>query len=240
MSDQRFYFSVAVAAAAACFGCITSCIARGAWIETPRGAGASRTCAWATRSGASTRRRANATAHASPHQAQPARVRPPAPARRARADADARSPGLRPGTMRWRPAGDWVEGRARRLWVLDERGPRHERVVPARIESGVGAFEVFDLTVDHQLHNYVAHGVLVHNKSPAFENNFESVNPCDGHPRSEPVGRHTEPRRRAGAGALRAHPACLDRADMRGHPGRRRAREQRPGLWRSGATTRAP
>lgn len=62
-------------------------------------------------------------------------------------------------------AGDWVLGKRDTLWVLgDEETPFfHERVEIAEIDAGL--HEVFDLSVEHELHNFVANGILVHNKS---------------------------------------------------------------------------
>jgi len=60
----------------------------------------------------------------------------------------------------WAPAGDWLLG-VREVF-LGERGPM--RVT--RAERFVGIEDVFDLTVAHELHTFVANGVVVHNKSP--------------------------------------------------------------------------
>lgn len=73
-----------------------------------------------------------------------------------------------PDTKAWAPAGDWALGeRLRLLFVEDER----VRTVEVQTEEAVyaGVHDVYDLSVDHPLHNFVAEGVLVHNKPPARE-----------------------------------------------------------------------
>jgi hypothetical protein len=64
----------------------------------------------------------------------------------------------------WAPAGDWVLEKRTRLLVVREGG----RVEVAQVTSSssyAGVHEVFDLTVDHALNDFVAEGVVVHNKS---------------------------------------------------------------------------
>lgn len=70
-----------------------------------------------------------------------------------------------PAAGEWASAGDWVLGkRTSLLFVEDGARPRVVEVVDRVIADGLA--EVFDLTVEHDLHNFVAAGVLVHNKSP--------------------------------------------------------------------------
>ncbi|MDB4929482.1 MAG: extracellular repeat protein [Myxococcaceae bacterium] len=73
-----------------------------------------------------------------------------------------------PSEGRWAPAGDWALGaRSALLFVPQEGHPRAAQVTGR--SSSVRLSEVFDLTVDHALHNFVADGVLVHNKSRPLE-----------------------------------------------------------------------
>ena len=65
------------------------------------------------------------------------------------------------------PAVRFLEGRAHEILRVDEDGARVEPVLAVR--SDVGLRRVFDLTVESQHHNFVANGVLVHNKSPSCE-----------------------------------------------------------------------
>ncbi len=61
------------------------------------------------------------------------------------------------------PAGDWLLGTRTSLLRLDG-----DAVRPALVEQAqpfVGTAEVFDLTVEHEWHTFVAEGVVVHNKS---------------------------------------------------------------------------
>ncbi|MGV3625710.1 MAG: Hint domain-containing protein [Archangium sp.] len=58
----------------------------------------------------------------------------------------------------WAPAGDWLLGLRTHYATLD--GPKEV----SNIERFVGVDQVFDLTVDHPLHTFVADGVVVHNK----------------------------------------------------------------------------
>ena len=69
-----------------------------------------------------------------------------------------------PSAEEYADAGDWVTGEREAVLRVDG-----EQVRPHALESAVtysGIREVFDLTVDHDLHNFVANGFLVHNKSP--------------------------------------------------------------------------
>lgn len=69
-----------------------------------------------------------------------------------------------PESKAWAPAGDWAQGKRAQLLIADGEAPRTIGVRRSFTFSGM--HEVFDLTVDHPLHNFVANGVLVHNKSP--------------------------------------------------------------------------
>ncbi|MFT3713621.1 MAG: Hint domain-containing protein [Archangium sp.] len=62
------------------------------------------------------------------------------------------------------PAGDWLTGKRKAVLVVTEEGPRRELLTSVEIFSRVD--EVFDLTVAHEWHTFVADGVLVHNKEP--------------------------------------------------------------------------
>ncbi|HEY0882729.1 MAG TPA: Hint domain-containing protein [Archangium sp.] len=65
----------------------------------------------------------------------------------------------------WAAAGDWVLGkRTALLRVEEDQQPRVVEVTSRLVADGVS--EVFDLSVEHELHNFVAAGVLVHNKKP--------------------------------------------------------------------------
>lgn len=68
-----------------------------------------------------------------------------------------------PDTGEWAPAGDWALGHRRHLLRVEAAGVRV--VAVQEVSTFDGLHEVFDLTVDHPLHNFVANGVLVHNKS---------------------------------------------------------------------------
>ncbi|MEM6992734.1 MAG: Hint domain-containing protein [Myxococcota bacterium] len=61
------------------------------------------------------------------------------------------------------PASEWVEGRrARLLSVMPDDTPKALDLSETIVDAGV--FEVFDLSVASEHHNYVADAVLVHNK----------------------------------------------------------------------------
>lgn len=63
------------------------------------------------------------------------------------------------------PAGDWVTGQCTQLLSVCERG-----IVAVNVDvtsAYAGVFDVFDITVDHPLHNFIANGFVVHNKSKA-------------------------------------------------------------------------
>jgi len=62
------------------------------------------------------------------------------------------------------PASEWIEGRRSRLLRVPPDGSPHEINVQGEIVHA-GVFEVFDLSVESEHHNYVAAGVLVHNKT---------------------------------------------------------------------------
>lgn len=75
-----------------------------------------------------------------------------------------------PVAAAWAPAGDWVLGkRSALLFVGDEGAP--PQVVDVQERTAVaGICELVDLSVSHALHNFVAEGVLVHNKPPIQPN----------------------------------------------------------------------
>ncbi len=60
----------------------------------------------------------------------------------------------------WAPAGDWILGLRSALVHVD--GDAHVMSV----ERFVGIDDVFDVSVSHPLHTFVADGVVVHNKQP--------------------------------------------------------------------------
>lgn len=68
-----------------------------------------------------------------------------------------------PDTSVFADAGDWVLGKRTALLFVDETSVQKTQVSAVAIDAGMD--EVFDLSVDHPLHNFVANGVLVHNKS---------------------------------------------------------------------------
>jgi hypothetical protein len=65
----------------------------------------------------------------------------------------------------WAPAGDWVLGQRASLLLVPEDGSTPRVVAVTGREVAAGVCEVFDLTVAHALHNFVAGRVLVHNKT---------------------------------------------------------------------------
>ncbi|MHB8876314.1 MAG: hypothetical protein ACYC8T_21690 [Myxococcaceae bacterium] len=67
----------------------------------------------------------------------------------------------------WAVAGDWALRKRSALWLLGEDGFAPSRLTEAAQFAGVE--EVFDLQVEHPPHNFIANGVLVHNK-PRREN----------------------------------------------------------------------
>jgi hypothetical protein len=71
-----------------------------------------------------------------------------------------------PDSTTWADAGDWALGkRTALLWVPEDDTAPLERVV-VQPGASVTLEQVFDLTVEHELHDFVANGLLVHNKSP--------------------------------------------------------------------------
>jgi hypothetical protein len=64
----------------------------------------------------------------------------------------------------YHPAGDWALGQRSQLLQVTDSGVRPIELTAVSRYAGV--FEVFDLGVDHPLHNFVANGLLVHNKQP--------------------------------------------------------------------------
>jgi hypothetical protein len=71
-----------------------------------------------------------------------------------------------PDTGSFHDAGDWLLGQRRRL--LRSEGSRVEAVAVTATQAFVRLTTVFDLTVEHEWHTFVANGVVVHNKSIAF------------------------------------------------------------------------
>lgn len=71
-----------------------------------------------------------------------------------------------PTSKGWHPAGDWALGKRTALLHVSDEGTT--QVLPVtQVQLVAAVHDVFDLTVAHDLHNFVADGVLVHNKSPA-------------------------------------------------------------------------
>lgn len=65
----------------------------------------------------------------------------------------------------WADAGDWALGRRTSVLLAAEgQSTAVARVTSVKLDAGVS--EVFDLTVDHPFHSFVASDVVVHNKSP--------------------------------------------------------------------------
>lgn len=73
------------------------------------------------------------------------------------------------------PAGDWFLGLRRFLAVSTEAGIEHREVESADGYTGVAV--VYDISVDHALHNFIAEGVIAHNKSPDVPPFDDSVRP---------------------------------------------------------------
>jgi hypothetical protein len=69
-----------------------------------------------------------------------------------------------PGTGRFHPAGDWLTGARTQLLTFD--GARLREVAVDGRQAFVSVEQVFDLSVAHAWHTFVAEGVVVHNKSP--------------------------------------------------------------------------
>lgn len=60
------------------------------------------------------------------------------------------------------PAGDWLLGDRKQLLEIGDDGPRVVQVDGAKLFCAVS--EVFDLTVEHEWHTFVAEDIVVHNK----------------------------------------------------------------------------
>jgi hypothetical protein len=71
-----------------------------------------------------------------------------------------------PVAKTWSPAGDWVLGTRSALMLVPGEGAPTRVVTVITREVSAGIAEVFDVSVAHALHNFVAGNVLVHNKSP--------------------------------------------------------------------------
>lgn len=63
------------------------------------------------------------------------------------------------------PAGDWFTGARKHVLAFDGAGIRPWPV--GAVRSFVKVSRVYDITVESQLHTFVAEGVVVHNKQPA-------------------------------------------------------------------------
>lgn len=69
--------------------------------------------------------------------------------------------------MEYAPASEWVEGRRTHIAMFETERLSAQRVTS--IERDAGLRDVFDPTVDHAHHNFLANGVLVHNKSDCLD-----------------------------------------------------------------------
>jgi hypothetical protein len=72
-----------------------------------------------------------------------------------------------PVTREWAPAGDWALRRRTQLLRAEVEGAA--AVAVSSVSTFAGVHDVFDLTVDHPLHDFVANGIVVHNKSPPLD-----------------------------------------------------------------------
>lgn len=70
-----------------------------------------------------------------------------------------------PDTRQFHPAGDWLRGARSHLLAFDGQRTRAIEVTTRQLFVAVRA--VFDLTVAHPWHTFVAEGLVVHNKSDA-------------------------------------------------------------------------
>lgn len=70
-----------------------------------------------------------------------------------------------PETGEYEPASRFVEGLRRTVLVLPEGAERAAAVPVTRVDAFVGVREVVDISVDAPMHNFVAAGLVVHNKS---------------------------------------------------------------------------
>lgn len=77
-----------------------------------------------------------------------------------------------PQTQTYRPASDWITGDARQLLQIVEGRPRVSEVLARSAYAGL--VRVFDLTVSGPHSNFIAEGVVVHNKSYTSGNDVET------------------------------------------------------------------
>lgn len=77
---------------------------------------------------------------------------------------------------RFLPAVSFMEGKAEQVLQVEEHGVKAVRV--RAVHADAGLHRVFDLTVESELHDFVANGVLVHNKSD---------DPCDPNDPNQPA-----------------------------------------------------
>jgi hypothetical protein len=68
-----------------------------------------------------------------------------------------------PETGEYEPAARWIEGLRRQLLVADAESGHRAQVL--EVAAYVGVREVIDITVDQSPHNFIAGGIVVHNKS---------------------------------------------------------------------------
>ncbi len=65
------------------------------------------------------------------------------------------------------PAGDWFSGKRSTLALYADENLKQQDIDSR--EMFVKLSDVFDLTVESELHNFIAEGILVHNKSPIVD-----------------------------------------------------------------------
>ncbi|MDX2015980.1 MAG: Hint domain-containing protein [Myxococcaceae bacterium] len=72
-----------------------------------------------------------------------------------------------PDARSWADAGDWALRRRTALLLVGD-GRSVGRVEVREVDLAGGVIEVFDLSVDHPVHTFVAEGIVVHNKPPVL------------------------------------------------------------------------
>lgn len=149
-------------------GCLLTCVARGTWVRTPRGRRRIETLGVGDEVCAVDPERGTLVTTTIVEVRSSRRECVQLTAGEVALTLTSDHPVFCPRSKQWAPAGDWALGRRTDLLCVRDDGGLEVREV-REVNLVAGLHDVFDITVASPLHDFVANGVVVHNKTPRRE-----------------------------------------------------------------------